>query len=152
MTKSTSTNNQVGSSSQSARFKSIQSTLVDRGILKKKSYPTRKTSIHSNTISTNEDACTAVQAILTNKPCDFVLIPYNEFQSSNKCRSNVYNNYHVLCAKNTKHSVGSLVCNFVLTGSCVLEEGTKKFCRAKGTTNLHRHAETHNITSESKVV
>lgn len=54
----------------------------------------------------------------------------------NKPRSDVYDHYHDICAKNTKLSACWLVFNYVLSATCILEDGVKRFCRAICTFNF----------------
>lgn len=71
-------------------------------------------------------------------------------QIYSKQRSNVYDHYHFLCPRNTKKSAGWLVCNYVLSGSCLVLEETKCFFTATGTSQLHHHNETHRGSTTEK--
>lgn len=51
--------------------------------------------------------------------------------------------------ENTKVIAGWLVCNYVLSAACLLEYGVKRYCTARGTSQLRRHAETHECKPES---
>lgn len=158
---------------QPCRFHSFQSRLVRRGILNKRTYrsssstsqpstkplvgPERLTNVISKSsvkdnahiaIGKHEEACAIVESILSDNPCDYYLLPFKDYTTSNKRRSDVYDHYHVLCAKNTKISAGWLVCNYVLSAACLLEEGVKRFCTASRTSQLRRHSDVHATKSD----
>lgn len=139
------------------RFRSIQTTVVERGILKKRQYVSKwvDASTRENTTKTierHDEACGMVDAILQNAECAYDIVLFSEFEVSKKSRSDAYYNYYVLCKKNRKQSADWLVCKYVLTGSCVLEERTKRFDGARGTTKLLRHSESHEMPVETKVL
>lgn len=134
------------------RFVSIQSTLIQKGVIKKRAASSSCNNKDAAEIKLRRDAHSAVHAILADEPSDFILLPYSKFTASNKRRSNVYDHYNVLCLKNTKKSAGWLVCNYCLTGACLIEEGTKRFCTSTGTSQLHRHNETHRETPQEKTL
>lgn len=134
------------------RFVSIQSTLIKRGIIKKPSQSTQATgssraqpakASSSFSIANHKEARNVVKHILEEVPCNYTLLPYNKFKASNLRRSDAYDHYHVLVAKNSKANVGWLVCNYVLSGHCSVEEGTKRFCTTQGTSQLLRHISKH---------
>lgn len=132
------------------KFQSIQSTLVERGLIKKPKKVDKETSNTASqsplNIKNNKDTCQIVEEILLEKQCNYVLLTYNQFQTSNLRKSDAYQNFHVLTAKNSKHHVGWL--NYVFSGHCSVEKGSLQFCTAKETSQLYKHSERHNEKCE----
>lgn len=94
----------------------------------------------------------AVQNLITDIPSDFVLVTYEDYAVSNKRRSDVYAHYNVLCKKITKKSAGWLVYNYVLTGDCLVDEGTRRYCIARDTYKLRGHPDLHRTSTEERTL